>query len=110
MDKKQEAELRQKHGDLVIARVAGKEFAFATPTQTDYEQLVQSIAKVGSSDKVKLGPTFREFCLKSVVFPDDDAVGQLEGAFQKQPAAATTIANALQDLAGADVEVSVKKA
>lgn len=110
MDKKQEAELREKYGDIVIAKVAGKEFAFQTPTQTDYENLVQAIGKAGTSDKVKLGPTFREFCLKSVVYPEPDPTSQLEAAFVAQPASAPTIANALQDLAGADAEVTVKKA
>ena len=74
MDKKQEAELRAQHGDIVVAKVHGKEFAFQTPTDTDYEEF--------------------------------DA---LEAAFRVQPASAARIADSLSDLAGASVEVTVKK-
>ena len=110
MDKKTEAELREKYGDLVIAKVAGKEFAFKTPTDTDYEEFQQGIAKAGTSDKVKLGPLLREYCLKSLVAPaPPGGTDDLEAAFRVQAAAAAKIADKLSDLAGADVEITVKK-
>lgn len=106
MDKAREAKLREEHGDLVIAKIAGKEFAFKTPTQTDFETLVNAI----SQGKAKLGPLMREFCLKSVVHPEPGGIEALEAAFAAQPASALTVGNALQELAGADSEVVVKKA
>jgi len=111
VDKQKEAELRAQHGDLVVAKIAGKTFAFKTPTDTDYESFIQEHAKVGG-DKVKIGPLFREYCLKSLVFPETGGkpeLDALEAAFRAQPATAAKIADKLSDLAGADVEVTVKK-
>lgn len=110
MDKAKEAKLHEQHGDLVIAKIAGKEFAFKRPEDTDYEEFQQGIAKVGSNDKVKIGPLFREYCMKSLVDPPlPSGADVLEQAFRVQPATAARIADKLSDLAGADAEVTVKK-
>lgn len=111
MDKAIEAQLREKYGDIAVAKVAGKEFAFQTPTDTDYEEFQQSIIRLGN-DKIKGGPVFRELCLKSLVYPEAGGkpdVDSLEAAFRKQPASALKISDKLSELAGSDVEITVKK-
>jgi hypothetical protein len=111
VDKQTETELRHKHGDIAIAKVAGKEFAFRTPTDTDYEEFQQGLIKVGN-DKAKAGPTFREFCLKCLVYPEVSGkpdLDSLEASFRAQPATPLKIGDKLSELAGADVEITVKK-
>jgi hypothetical protein len=105
VDRAKEEELRKEHGDLVVATIVGKKFAFKTPTDTDYEDFQQSVIKLGN-DKAKAGPVFREFCLKALVFPSAD---ELEAAFRAKPASAPKICDSLADLAGASVEITVKK-
>lgn len=105
MDKEKEAELREKHGDLLISKIAGVEFAFQTPTDTDHEEYLNKLVKA-ANDKGKLGPAYREYCLRACVHPGPD---ELAAAFMKQPAAAQKVGDALEKLAGADVEITVKK-
>lgn len=105
MEKSVEAKLRQEHGELVVAKIAGVEFAFKTPTDTDYEEMQEGILKAGN-DKKRIGPVFRQYCMSALVHPTTD---ELETALRKQPAAAARIADALSDLAGAEIEISVKK-
>jgi hypothetical protein len=105
VDAEKEKKLRQEHGDLVVVTVAGVEFTFKTPTDTDYEEYQQAILNAGN-DRKKIGPAFRQYCLSALVDPGPD---ELAGAFRKQPAAASRIADKLSELAGADVEITVKK-
>jgi hypothetical protein len=105
VDQATKEKLTKEHGELAFAVVAGVEFAFKCPTDTDYEEYQQAILNAGN-DRKKIGPAFRQYCLSCVVAPSPD---ELAAAFRKQPAAPSRIADKLSELAGADVEVTVKK-
>lgn len=105
MDKEKEAELRQKYGSIVIAKVGGIECVFRPPTDTDYEAMQDGILKA-QGDKQKIGPVFRQYCLASLIEPSLDDFAAL---LVRYPAVAPRIADALSDLAGAEVEIVTKK-
>lgn len=77
----------------------------ATPTfQADYEDFQAKWAKS------KLVAHAREFAQRALVEPAGQAgVDKLAAAFLKYPAAPMTIVAELEKLAGAEIEVSVRK-
>ena len=96
------AKIRAEHGDVVVAKIGGVEFIFKTPTQESYEDFQEKVVK----DRSNKSAAVREYCLRSLVEPGADA---LEAAFKKAPATAGKIADQLSTLAGAEIEVTIKK-
>lgn len=94
-------ELRAVHGDnLAHVVVKGELHAFRCPTQDEFESYQ---ARLGT-EKIK-GVCFRELCLQCCVTDVD----KLRALFKIKPALATSIAGALNELAGLDIEVQVGK-
>lgn len=102
MDNDTKKGLEAQHGDLIYAKLSGKEFAFKCPNQTDYEEFQAQMQK----DRSKGVLWSRQLCLKALVEPGPDV---LEQAFNRYPAAPPAIALELEKLAGSEVEIIAKK-
>jgi len=99
--KKLEA-LEQEHGPCAHAVTGdGKLLAFRCPSLDEWEEYQDNLSK-----GKRRGPTFRDLAQQVVVEP---SVEELQAIFKKMPAISARIADGIADLAGAAVEVSVKK-
>lgn len=94
------ADLTSKHGRLAHVEVEGKLFAFRTPTLDEWEDYQDAL------QKKRRGVCFRELAQVTLVHP---SIEDLQALFNTMPALPTSIADALADLAGLDVEVTAKK-
>ncbi|MBA2724287.1 MAG: hypothetical protein H0U56_15645 [Methylibium sp.] len=98
-----EAQLRSQHGDLVIARTPKHgDLAFKCPTDTDHEEFQEAVTKA----KTHKSAAVRQYVLSCLVFPKREEAAEV---FSKLPALPPTLADKLSDLAGADIELNVKK-
>lgn len=97
-----EAKLRQEHGDLVVARTKHGDLAFRCPTDMEHEDFQEALIKAKSNKSAAC----RQYCLSALAFPKRDAAVAI---FEKLPALPASLADHLSDLAGANVEITVKK-
>lgn len=102
MDESTLAELKAKHGPIAVVRSRGDTLVFKTPAPADWEHFQDRI-HAGKGSRSAL---FREIAIQSVVHP---SVDELTRIFENRPALPANISNHLADLAGADLEVEVKK-
>ena len=102
MDKETEAKLRAEHGDLIVVKFPSRVTAFRVPTQPEYEDFQEKLAK----DRSNKTAAIRELCMRCLVHPEPD---DLEALFKRYPASAPKISDQLATEAGADVEITVKK-
>ncbi|MFO7179580.1 MAG: hypothetical protein DIU78_012860 [Pseudomonadota bacterium] len=97
------AQLQAEHGSLAHFVVGGQLFAFRKPTLEEWEDFQDSV----STGRKKRGVAYRELAMRCLVEPGDlDALAAL---FERNPGFNARIGDALSDLAGADLEVTVKK-
>jgi hypothetical protein len=97
-----ERKLMGEHGVIAVMPTPLGVFVFRTPAQEDYERFANRV----SADKSNKIAAARELANLSLVHPD---IGALTTLFEKYPASALPIANKLQELAGQDFEIEVKK-
>lgn len=103
MDKETEAKLRAEHGDLIVVKFpGGRTPVFRVPTQPEYEDFQEKLAK----DRSNKTAAIRELCMRCLVHPEPD---DLELLFKRYPASAPKISDQLATEAGAEVEITVKK-
>lgn len=93
------ADLTAKHGSVAHVVCAGKLHAFRCPTLDEFEDYQENLSKK------RRGVCFRELAQQTCV----TSLEELQAAFQKIPVLATRISDALTELAGGDIEVTVKK-
>lgn len=94
------AELQAKHGRVAHVVVDGKLYVFRAPTLDEWEDHQERITKV------RRGALLRELAQATCVHPDLD---QLKALFAAYPGVSARIGDAVADLAGADIELTVKK-
>jgi|SRR5690606_3562591 len=94
-------ELQRAHGNCAHVEVGGKLYVFRAPSLEEWEDYQEKLAK----GRVR-GACFRELAQVTCVHPE---VEDLQALFERIPAIATRIADAVSDLAGADIELTVKK-
>jgi len=94
------AELIREHGMCAHLEVGGQLFVFRAPTLEEWEDYQDKLVKRTR------GVCFRELAQVTCVYP---SVDELQKLFERVPAVATRIADAVSDLAGADLELTVKK-
>lgn len=87
--------------ELATLAVEGTEYQFRAPTLEEFEEYEDALS--GSKRK---GPAFRQLCQKCLVKPELAALQEL---FRSKPATSVAIANTLCDMAGATIELTVKK-
>jgi hypothetical protein len=93
-------ELEATHGRCAQVEIAGRLYVFRAPTLDEWEDYQDSLGKK------RRGVCFRELSQLTCVHP---TLEELQALFASLPAIATRIADAVSDLAGADIELTVKK-
>jgi len=97
------AALTKEHGKLVSQVVDGKLYAFKAPDLTQYEDYQERRMAKKPGDTP--GVCYRDLAQRCCV--TDQA--ELQALFKRYPAVSMNIANALADLAGAEIEFTVGK-
>lgn len=92
--------LENEHGRIASIEVDGVLHAFRAPTLEEWED-----SQEGLSKGKRRGPAFRELAQVTCV-TDVDA---LKKAFSRRPALPALLADAITELAGGTLEVTVKK-
>jgi hypothetical protein len=100
-----EDELREKHGAIVAVVLGGELYAFRHLELDEYEDAQARLRKALASGKSS-GPVNRETAQLTLVHPSLD---KLQAAFARWPALAGKVSDALAELGGADIEITVKK-
>jgi hypothetical protein len=98
-----EKKLIGEHGEIAVVKTPLGAFAFSRPSQEDFERFIDKVAQ----DKSKKVAAARELCNLALVYPKGGEA--LATAFETYPALPVTVANKLQELAGQDFEIEVKK-
>lgn len=93
-------ELQAKHGRIAHVEVDGKLFAFRAPSLDEWEDYLESLTKK------RRGVCHRELAQVVLAHP---ALEDLQALFQSQPGITARIGDAVAELAGNDIEVTVKK-
>jgi hypothetical protein len=93
-------ELQRQHGRIAHVEVDGKLYVFRCPTLDEWEDHQERVGKV------RRGPLLRELAQSTCVHPD---LEQLQGLFQAHPGVTARIGDVVAELAGADIEFTVKK-
>lgn len=94
-------ELVKEHGNCARLDLDGKLYAFRTPTLEEWEEYQDRI----NNPKRPKGASFRELIQTTCVTSLEDT----QALLKRRPAVAQPIAAAVCELAGIDVEVTVKK-
>lgn len=107
MDSKSKAELlaklEQDHGPCASTQTPdGTFFAFRRPSLDEWEDFQEKLSKGRPR-----GACFRELAQITCIYPED--MSALNAAFDRWPALPPRLSDALSDLAGAEIEVTVKK-
>lgn len=92
-------QLQAKHDRLVSFEVDGVLHAFRAPTEDEYEGVQEALAKK------KKTVACREFA--QILCVTD--IGALKEAFKRYPALPLTLSDEFAELAGASIEITVKK-
>lgn len=98
-----EAQLRQQHGEIVVAKTKHGDLAFRCPTDVEHEDFQEGLGK----PKANRSAVFRQYCLAACVFPKSREAAA--AIFEKLPALPAKLTDVLSDLAGFNVEITVKK-
>lgn len=93
-------ELEKAHGRIAHVLVDGTLYVFRSPTLDEFEDYQENLAKK------RRGACHRELAQLLLVHP---ALESLQAAFARYPLLATRISDAVADMAGADLELTVKK-
>lgn len=93
-------EIEREHGRVASAVIQGQLYAFRAPTLEEWEEYQDGLGKRPR------GACFRELSQITCVHPSLDELQQL---FDRLPGIGARIADAVADLAGADIELTVKK-
>lgn len=93
-------ELQREHGRVASAEIQGQLYVFRAPTLEEWEEYQDGLGKRPR------GACFRELSQVTCVHP---SVGELQELFDRLPGIGARIADAVADLAGADIELTVKK-
>ena len=84
----------------------GKLFFFRPPELEEFEEAQAELSK---GEKLR-GVCFREIAQRTLVYPEGDSgVAELAALFAKRPVIPARIFDALADIGGAEVEITVKK-
>jgi len=96
-------ELEKLHGELVRINVRGHGYvAFRAPTSGEYQKMFDHL----SDPKRSNASTQRALVVACRVYPD---TGDFKAILEAKPALARVACDALDDLAGGDLEVEAKK-
>ena len=93
-------ELKAEHGDVAEVKIAGSDYYFRMPTLPEYQRCMDGLAK----DKGAGVPSLRELLMQCSVGDDVDS------AIASLPAAITPIGNAILEMGGSEVQVTISKA
>lgn len=93
-------ELGSQHGRVAHVELDGKLYVFRAPTLDEWEDFQEALGKK------RHGACFRELAQVTLVHP---TLEDLQAMFQAHPGITARIGDAVGDLAGADIEVTVKK-
>ncbi len=93
-------ELKAEHGDVAGVEIAGSMYYFRKPSLPEYQRCMDGLAK----DKGAGVPSLRELLMTCSVGDDVD------GAIANLPAAITPIGNAILEMGGSEVQVTISKA
>lgn len=97
------AELEKTYPRNVHTVLDGKLFFFRPPTLDEFEEYQSA---VGSGSKPR-GVCFRELAQLTLVFPE--TVEELQAAFERYPIFSARISDAIAEVAGSEIELTVKK-
>lgn len=95
-------EIKTQHEMCAHFEVGGQLFVFRAPELEEWEEYQEKLTKTTAR-----GPLYREISQLMLVYPT--TLEPLQSLFKRSPAAATRIADAVTELAGADLELTVKK-
>lgn len=90
--------LKAKHGDLKFQKIAGQKFLVRGPTGAEYQRFTDR-----ATDEKKRIAALDELARTCCVFPDASAAGAF---FERKPAATTSLAGLVLELAGISEEDS----
>lgn len=95
-------ELQAANGRVAHVEVDGKLYVFRAPSLDEWEDFQENMG----GGKKRRGVCFRELAQQTLVHPTLD---ELQALFQAHPGLTARIGDAVGELAGADIEVTVKK-
>lgn len=102
------AELRSKYGEIVTIESPFGDFAFRTPALDDWERHQERIKRsLMPNSKESMSASNREIAQVSLAEPSQ--LQELKALFARKPAIAGAIADKLGELAGGDIEITIKK-
>ena len=92
--------LKAEHGQIAGVEIAGSKYYFRKPSLPEYQRCMDGMAK----DKGAGVPSLRELLMACSVGDDVDSV------IASLPAAITPIGNAILEMGGSEVQVTISKA
>jgi len=98
-------ELKEKYGELAQASIDGVTYAFRCPKQDEFEEYQAAVTRARDR-KSMAGPHYRQLANQCCVTHNHE---ELDKLFQARPAAPIKICDVLAEMAGADIEFTVKK-
>ncbi len=93
-------ELKAEHGQIAAVALSGSTYYFRKPSLPEYQRCMDGMAR----DKGAGVPSLRELLMSCSVGDDVDA------AISNLPAAITQIGNAILEMGGSEVQVTISKA
>ena len=102
LDEETKEKLKKEHGELLAVQSKSGTLVFKSPSEPVFGQFTAAVSKENANPL----DAMMVYCLNCAVYPSREAVAV---AFTAQPGLPTTIANHLNEMAGAGSSVEVSK-